>query len=100
MLLKNLSAKVIGVGAKVLMPEGMDGDSMEVTDEIADLPAIKAFEARGLLRIIHEKKPPKPKSASAGKKPPVQKPYVPKEDELPPGEKPVKRAQKKSDEAE
>ena len=47
MKLKNVSVKVINIGAKVLMP----GAEMEVSAEIAHLPAIRAMVRMGLLTV-------------------------------------------------
>lgn len=47
MKLKNTSVKVINIGTKILMP----GDEMEVSKEIANLPAIHAIARIGLLTI-------------------------------------------------
>lgn len=47
MKLKNVSVKVINIGTKVLMP----GAEMEVSAEIAKLPAIRAMVRMGLLTV-------------------------------------------------
>ena len=47
MKLKNMSVKVINIGTKVLMP----GAEMEVSAEIANLPAIRAMVRMGLLTV-------------------------------------------------
>lgn len=47
MKLKNVSVKVINIGTKVLMP----GAEMEVSAEIANLPAIRAMVRMGLLTV-------------------------------------------------
>lgn len=47
MKLKNTSVKVINIGTKILMP----GAEMEVSAEIANLPAIRAMVRKGLLTI-------------------------------------------------
>ena len=61
MLLKNKTTKVIGVGVKTLMPEGMEGDSADVSKEVAELPAIKLFIQKGFIEAMPDKKPSKPK---------------------------------------
>ena len=43
----NVGSKIIGVGKTLLMPD----DVIEVTDSIADLPAMKAFEKKGFIKI-------------------------------------------------
>ena len=43
----NVGSKIIGVGKTLLMPD----DVIEVADSIADLPAIKAFEKKGFIKI-------------------------------------------------
>ena len=45
--LKNMSVKVINIGKSILLP----GDEMEVTEEIARLPAVVAIARKGLLTI-------------------------------------------------
>lgn len=45
--LKNMSVKVINIGKSILLP----GDEMEVTEEIAKLPAVVAIARKGLLTI-------------------------------------------------
>lgn len=47
MKLKNVSVKVINIETKVLMP----GAEMEVSAEIANLPAIHAMVRMGLLTV-------------------------------------------------
>ena len=94
MLLKNLTAKVIGVGVKVLMPDGMDGDTMEVTKDVVELPAIKAFINKGFLKVIPDKKPSKAKAEPKEEVSPAEGGDTTEE------KKPAKRAPKKPKEAE
>ena len=47
MKLVNIGSKIINVGATVLMPDS----EMQVTEEVASLPAIKAFERMGLVKV-------------------------------------------------
>ena len=93
MLLKNLSAKIIGVGTTILMPDGVEGDSVEVSKDIAELPSVKALEKQGYLRIVADKKPSKAKEAP--------KEEVSAEEGVDTAEekKPVKKASKKPKEA-
>lgn len=43
----NVGSKIIGVGKALLMPD----DVIEVADSIAELPAMKAFEKKGFIKI-------------------------------------------------
>ena len=43
----NVGSKIIGVGKTLLMPD----DVIEVADSIAGLPAMKAFEKKGFIKI-------------------------------------------------
>lgn len=43
----NVGSKIIGVGKTLLMPD----DVIEVADSIAELPAMKAFEKKGFIKI-------------------------------------------------
>lgn len=47
MTIKNTSSKIISIGKTVLLP----GDSMDVSEAIANAPAIKAMIGRGQLTI-------------------------------------------------
>ena len=94
MLLKNLTAKVIGVGTKILMPDGMDGDTTEVTKDIVELPAIKVFIDKGFLKVIPDKKPAKAKAEP--KEETSEEEVVDTAEE----KKPVKRAPRKPKSAE
>lgn len=47
MKLVNISSKIISIGDKVVMPDG----EMNCNKAMAELPAIKAFVKKGLLRI-------------------------------------------------
>lgn len=47
MKIKNTGAKIINIGAKILMPDG----SMEINEATFKLPAIQAFVSMGLLTV-------------------------------------------------
>lgn len=47
MTIKNTSSKIISIGKAVLLPD----DTVEVSDAVANAPAIKAMAARGQLSI-------------------------------------------------
>ena len=78
----NVGSKIIGVGKALLMPD----DVIEVADSIAELPAMKAFEKKGFIKI--EKVATKAAAETA--------PKAPDETEEAPAEKkaPAKKASK------
>ena len=78
----NVGSKIIGVGKTLLMPD----DVIEVADSVAELPAMKAFEKKGFIKI--EKVATKAAAETA--------PAATKETEEAPAEKkaPAKKASK------
>ena len=61
MLLHNIGSKIINVGTTILMP----GDSMNITEETSNLPAIKAFCEMGFTLVEKDKVQPANASADA-----------------------------------
>lgn len=93
MLLKNMTAKVIGVGPTILMPDGMNGDSAEFPKEVGDTPAVKVLVEKGFLKATADKRPPKAKKA-------VEETVSAEEgNDTAEEKKPVKRAPRKPKEA-
>ena len=54
MILHNVGSKIINVGTTILMP----GDSMNITAEVAKLPAIEAFAEMGFVMVEGDKVAP------------------------------------------
>ena len=51
MIIKNIKSKVIGIGAKTLMPD----ESLPISKEIAESAAVKAYVRLGFVQLIEEK---------------------------------------------
>lgn len=51
MILHNIGSKIINVGPTILMP----GDSMNISEEISKLPAIRAFCEMGFVMVEGDK---------------------------------------------
>lgn len=78
MIIKNVSTKIVNVGAKILMPD----DSFKASDAISNAPAVQALKEKGLLEITAE--PKKNMKAAEDKKPVEDKKTA--EDKKPEGE--------------
>lgn len=50
MIIKNISSKIINIGTEILMPD----KQLPVADDVAGLPAIKAFVEKGYVVLIEE----------------------------------------------
>lgn len=61
MTLKNTGTKIISVGSAVLMPDA----EMNISKDIAETPAIKAFARLGLVKIENDNKKPTVKTTTA-----------------------------------
>ena len=74
MIIKNISSKIINIGTEILMPD----KQLPVAEDVAELPAIKAFAEKGYVVLIEE---PAKAAKSAAEKMPEQG-----EDKQPEGE--------------
>lgn len=60
MIIKNIGTKIINIGTEILVPD----KEIEVSRGVAELPAIKAFEEKGYIKVVDNEK-----KASADEKP-------------------------------
>lgn len=63
MIIKNISSKIINIGTEILMPD----KQLPVAEDVAELPAIKAFAEKGYVVLIEE--PAEATKTAAEKKP-------------------------------
>lgn len=52
MIIKNIGSKIINIGTVILMPDGQ----IDVSKDVAALPAIQAFAAKKYIKIVDNEK--------------------------------------------